>query len=125
MKPGDKIIYAADLHIDTSHIPAQLGYVLIFPFPEEKKYMKEYANIKPSIYTFRDENQTMQKTLDEYKQCINDLRGKTNVCFSLSNGRQLGYHLTFAELAKRLEVPSIDGIVFYVDRVLGNAKALE
>jgi len=33
MEPTNKIIYAADLHIDTSHIAAELGYVLIFPFP--------------------------------------------------------------------------------------------
>jgi len=54
--------------------------------------------------------------LEEYKQGFHHLRNETNLCFELSNGRQLNHHLTLAELAKRLQIPSINGIVFYVGR---------
>lgn len=30
---NNKILFASDLKIDTSHIPAELGFVLIYPFP--------------------------------------------------------------------------------------------
>ena len=81
MESNNKILFAKDLQIDTSNIPAELGYILIYPYPEEKKYMKEYIDLKPSISTFRDENQNLKEILDEYKESYHDLKGRKNLCF--------------------------------------------
>jgi cell shape-determining protein MreC len=54
---------------------------LIYPYPEEKKYMKEYIDLKPSISTFRDENQSLKEILEKYKESYHDLKGRKNLCF--------------------------------------------
>ena len=80
-----KIKYGSHLGIDTSHIPDELGFVLVYPFAKTMHNYPMNVKTEPSIITFRDEDTTMGELLANFVQKFDHLKMQKNLYFELSN----------------------------------------
>ena len=76
-----KIKYGNHLGIDTSYIPAELGFVLVFPFAVDHQNLPGNKNTNPIVMTFRSDDTKFDELLGNFIKKFDHLKNQKDLCF--------------------------------------------